>query len=254
LGKRLWNERNGTAAAVDLAAGADSTIRNEILLALPHKEYNLVFQRLEFVQMPTPFLLQEALEPIPFAYFINGGLASILVILADGKSIEVGLTGKEGFVGIPLLVGMKQSPTRIVMQVSGSGFRIKPNDLMELLGVCPTLKNSLLRYSQELAIQTSQVAACNRVHEVDQRLARWLLMSQDRLGGDIVPLTQEFLAHMLGTRRASVTVAASRLQAAGLIHYKRGRVQVVDREKLEAACCECYSAMVRHLHNSTLAS
>ena len=165
--------------------------------------------------------------------------------MADGKSVEVGLAGKEGFVGVPLLAGFSTSPSRVVMQVDGNAFRISPVDLQDVLEVCPNLNRNLQRFGQVLGMQATQVAACNRLHEVDQRLARWLLMSQDRLSGDVVPLTQETLSNMLGTRRASVTEAAGILQRAGLITYHRGDVKIDDRRGLEAASCECYFAMKR---------
>ena len=190
-------------------------------------------------------LLNEIAEPIEWAYFVNSGLASFLNVMADGKSVEVGLAGNEGFVGVPLLAGFSTSPYRVVMQVDGNGFRISPVDLQDVLKVCPTLNRNLQRFGQLLGMQATQVAACNRLHEVDQRLARWLLMSQDRLSGDVVPLTQETLSHMLGTRRASVTEAAGILQRAGLITYHRGDVKIDNRRGLEAAACECYSAMQR---------
>jgi CRP-like cAMP-binding protein len=164
--------------------------------------------------------------------------------MKDGKSVEVGLAGKEGFIGLPLIVGLSTSPTRVVAQVGGSAFRIRASDLKQVLRQCPKLQQELNRFAQTMAMQATQVAACNRLHEVEERLARWLLMSQDRLGGNRVPLTQEFLAHMLGTRRASVTVAAGILQRAGLIKYTRGEVDVVNRPELEDASCECYQSMV----------
>jgi CRP-like cAMP-binding protein len=197
------------------------------------------------VDLPMRTLLNEMGQPIKHAFFLNGGLASILNVMNDGKSVEVGLTGREGFVGLPLVVGFATSPTRVLMQVAGSGFRISAEDLKAALRSCPTLEKMLNRFAQELGIQATQVAACNRLHEVDARLARWLLMSQDRIGGDIVPLTQEFLAHMLGTRRASVTVAASILQKRGVITYKRGAVTVKNRRGLESAACECYGILTR---------
>ena len=198
-----------------------------------------------FAELPKHTLLNEIGEHIEWAYFINSGLASFLNVMGDGKSVEVGLTGKEGFVGVPLLAGFSTSPSRVVMQVDGSGFRISAVDFQEVLKACPSLNRSLQRFSQVLGMQATQVAACNRLHEVDQRLARWLLMSQDRLPGDVVPLTQETLANMLGTRRASVTEAAGILQKAGLITYRRGDVKIDNRRGLEAASCECYVAMRR---------
>jgi CRP-like cAMP-binding protein len=157
--------------------------------------------------------------------------------------VEVGLTGKEGFVGLPLIIGFTTSPTRTVIQIKATGFRINGKNLTHVIRQTPSLTNLLQRYVQILGMQGTQVAACNRLHEVDERLARWLLMCQDRIGSNFVPLTQEFLAHMLGTRRASVTVAAGILQKAGLITYQRGHVNIVDRLRLEAACCECYGMM-----------
>jgi CRP-like cAMP-binding protein len=220
-------------------------VRNRILLELPKSECGELFSKLEFVELPVGSVLNEAGETIKFAYFINEGLASVLTIVADGKSVEVGLCGPEGFVGIPLTAGFTTSHTRIIMQVGGSGFRIKAADLPAVLRNGPTLETSLHRHAQQMNMQASQVAACNRIHEVEERLARWLLMSQDRLGGDIVPLTQEFLAHMLGTRRASVTVAAGILQKAGFINYTRGSVKIKNRAQLENAACECYRTIVR---------
>ena len=222
-------------------------IQNKILLALPDDERTVVFSKLEFVSLPTATILNEVEEPIKFAFFLNEGLASILSITADGKSVEVGLSGREGFVGIPLTAGFHSSPTRVIMQVAGSGFRLSAKDLIVALRECPELAAGLQRFAQEVALQSSQVAACNRLHEVDERLARWLLMSQDRLDSDIVPLTQEFLAHMLGTRRASVTVAAGILQKAGLITHTRGAVKIESRSRLEDAACECYGIMTRQI-------
>lgn len=222
-------------------------VRSKILLGLPEAERALILPKLEFVPLPTPTVLNETDEAIKFVFFLNEGLASILTIMADGKSVEVGLCGREGFIGVPLAAGLSTSPTRVIMQVGGSGFRMATKNFTAALRECPTLAIRLQRFAQELALQSGQVAACNRLHEVDERLARWLLMSQDRLGGDVVPLTQEFLAHMLGTRRASVTVAAGILQKAGLITYRRGSVKVLSRTKLEDATCECYGIMTRQI-------
>jgi CRP-like cAMP-binding protein len=224
-------------------------IRNEILLALPRKELDPVSAELEAIELETHELLNEVGEPIRYCYFPNSGMVSILSVMGDGKSVEVGVTGKEGFVGLPLVVGLHTSATRALVQIAGHAFRMRAADLVKLLPKCPQLEKMLNRYSQLLGLQATQVAACNRLHEVNRRLARWLLMSQDRIGGDAVPLTQEFLAHMLGTRRASVTVAAGILQKAGLIHYTRGAVTVVSRSKLEAAACECYEIMTQQYRN-----
>jgi len=220
-------------------------VENEILLNLPAEEQASIFPELVFVELRTHDVLHEAGEPIKFAYFMNHGLASVLSVMEDGKSVEVGLTGKEGFVGLPLIVGLITSPTVTVIQVEGSAFRISAAGLVQAVRRCATLERKLQRYVQVLAMQGTHVAACNRLHQVDERLARWLLMSQDRIGSATVPLTQEFLAHMLGTRRSSVSVAAGVLQKAGLITYTRGSVQIENRPGLMSASCECYESMVR---------
>jgi len=220
-------------------------VENELLLDLPEKECQAVYSQLVFLPLRTHDVLNEAGAPIRYVYFMNNGLASVLNVMEDGKSVEVGLMGKEGFVGLPLVVGFNSSPSRVIVQIAGSAYRLSASTFKELLRKCRTLEKRLSRFSQILAAQAAQIAACNRLHEVDERLARWLLMSRDRIGSDLVPLTQEFLAHMLGTRRSSVTVAASILQKADLIHYTRGQVNIVNAKGLEAAACECYSAMLR---------
>jgi CRP-like cAMP-binding protein len=235
--------RRKNAAKAKPAGNGQAVLRNTILLNLPTAEIDLIFPKLEFIELPTQTVLNEMGSPISFGWFLNGGLGSILNVMPTGKSVEVGLSGHEGFVGIPLIAGLRSSPTRIVMQVAGSGYRISAKVLVSVLSKCPQLAKSLQRYAQELVLQATHVAACNRLHEVEQRLARWLLMSQDRLGGDLVPLTQQFLAHMLGTRRASVTVAAGILQDAGFITYTRGRVTIENRRSLEKASCECYAIL-----------
>jgi CRP-like cAMP-binding protein len=233
--------------------GDGNAMHNAIIADLTSKDCESVVSKLEFVQLPVHTVLNEMAQPIKYGYFINSGLASILNVMSDGKSVEVGLSGKEGFVGLPLIVGFGTSPTQAVMQIGGSGFRVTAKDLEDILRRCPQLEKNLQRYSQEMALQVTQVAACNRLHELEERLARWLLMSQDRVGVSEFPLTQQFLAHMLGTRRASVTVAAGILQKAGLITYKRGQVKIENRAELENAACECYrhlNQQIRSWHNN----
>ncbi|MGA8619919.1 MAG: Crp/Fnr family transcriptional regulator [Candidatus Sulfotelmatobacter sp.] len=205
-----------------------------------------MFSRLTFVQLRTHDVLQESEEPIKYAYFVDSGLVSILSVMQDGKSVEVGLTGKEGCTGLQLAIGFKSSDTRALVQIEGTAFRISSQDLIKALRQCCVLKRRMHQFGQMLSMQGSQVAACNRLHEVDERLARWLLMSQDRVGGNVVSLTHEFLAHMLGTRRSSVTVAAGLLSKAGLITYNRGHVKIENRGRLEDAACECYELLSRH--------
>ncbi|MGB6631074.1 MAG: Crp/Fnr family transcriptional regulator, partial [Terriglobales bacterium] len=152
-------------------------IRNEILLGLPRKERDLVSPELEAIDLETHELLNEIGEPIRYCYFPNSGMVSILSVMGDGKSVEVGVTGKEGFVGLPLVVGLNTSATRALVQIAGHAFRMRAADLGKLLPKCPQLEKMLNRYTQLLGLQATQVAACNRLHEVNQRLARWLLMS-----------------------------------------------------------------------------
>jgi len=223
-------------------------VRNELLLGLPSQECDSIFSELTFVQLRTHDVLQETEEPIKYAYFVDSGMVSILSVMQDGKSVEVGLTGKEGCTGLQLAAGFKTSDTRALVQIAGTAFRASTQSLVKVLRQCPILARRMQQYGLLLAMQGSQVAACNRLHEVDERLARWLLMSQDRIGvdGGVVPLTHEFLAHMLGTRRSSVTVAAGLLAKSGLITYNRGQVKIVNRDLLEDAACECYDLIRKH--------
>jgi CRP-like cAMP-binding protein len=222
-------------------------VQNIILRNLPRNEREAVFSKMEFVDLPVRTVLNEMFGLIKYGYFLNSGLSSVLNVMSDGKRIEVGLTGKEGFVGLPLAVGFETSPTLTIIQIAATGFRVATSDLEDIFRTCPVLVRSLNRYTQELALQQTQVAACNRLHDVEERLARWLLMSQDRVESPSFLLTQEFLSHMLGTRRASVTVAAGILQEAGLITYKRGEIHVQNRSKLERASCECYQILIRQI-------
>jgi CRP-like cAMP-binding protein len=223
-----------------------AALTNGILRRLPRNEFKAISPALELVPLPLHFVLNEAAKQISFGYFLSGGLASILTVLGNGKIVEVGLTGAEGFVGLPLVAGLKSSAHRVIVQVTASAFRISARNMTAALAESPALRRRLNQYSQEIAVQSSQIAACNRLHAANQRLARWLLMSQDRLGGDVVSLTQEFLAHMLGMRRASVNVALGFLQKKGLIAFVRGAVIIQDRSGLEDATCECYTSIIRH--------
>jgi len=227
--------------------GDGNHIHNQILLDLPPKESEMLFPKLEFVRLTTHHVLHEPGDTLKSAYFCNSGLVSILSVFPDGKSVEVGLVGKEGFIGSPLVAGFRTTPTQATVQVEGSAFRVDGETLIPILRQCRKLERRLQQFSQILGMQVTQIAACNRLHEVTERLARWLLMSADRTGSDSVPLTQELMAQMLGTRRSSVTVSAGMLQKAGLIAHSRGEVEIVDRPKLEEAACECYGIMQRQV-------
>ncbi|MBZ5658153.1 MAG: Crp/Fnr family transcriptional regulator [Acidobacteriia bacterium] len=225
--------------------GNGNHIHNLILLGLPLQERELIWPKLELVRLKTHQVLHETGDALKSAYFCDTGLVSILSVFPDGKSVEVGLIGKEGFVGLPLVAGFRTSATRAVAQIEATAFRVDGETLLALLRQCPNLERRLQQFSQLMAMQVTQIAACNRLHEVNERLARWLLMSADRVSSNSLPLTHELIAQMLGTRRSSVTVAAGMLQKAGLISHARGGVQIIDRPRLEEAACECYDLMQR---------
>jgi CRP-like cAMP-binding protein len=229
--------------------GDGREIGNHILLALSRQRCALLFSSLEFVRLKLHQVLHEAGEVIRSAYFLNNGLGSVLTVMPDGKSVEVGLIGREGFVGSSVVFGIRTSPLRVVVQADATAYRIDVSTLMKILPQCPDLERLIQRFAMALALQSTQLAACNRLHDVEERLARWLLMSHDRIGGETMPLTQEFLGQMLGTRRSSVSVAASILQHAGMISYTRGNVTILNETRLKEAACDCYQIIQDQKNN-----
>jgi CRP-like cAMP-binding protein len=225
--------------------GDGNHIHNQILLDLPPEESDKLFPKMELVQLKLHQVIHEAGATLKSGYFCNSGMFSVLTVTPDGRHVEVGLIGKEGFSAVPLIVGFRTSYTRTVVQAEGTAFRVDASILRAALRQCPTLERQLQRFSQFMAMQVAQIATCNRLHEVDERLARWLLMTADRVGSDALPLTQEFLAQMLGSTRSTVTISAGSLQKAGLIAYTRGNVNILDRGSLEAAACDCYGSLQR---------
>ena len=195
---------------------------------------------LEQVELPQREILHEASRKIENVYFLTGGMASLVVLTRDGRSVEISIVGREGLVGIPLLAGVARSPYRAMIQVSGRGFKIRGELFSELMNSAPVLRQILNKYVLIQGLQIAQIAACNRLHEIEQRLACWLLMCHDRINSKMLPVTHEFLAQMLGTGRPSVSVAAGMLQKGGIIESLRGTVKLVNRQKLEEAACECY--------------
>src|SRR5437868_15240643 len=170
-------------------------------------------------------------------------MVSLVVVTTDGRSVEVGIVGKEGAVGANLAVGLDKSPYRAVVQIPGDGFRVKSDVLLGILDSAAHLRVMLNRYSQIQGMQVAQLAACNRLHEIEKRLARWMLMCQDRIDSDLLPMTHEFFAQMLGAGRPSVTLAAGVLQRAGIIRYTRGKVSILNRPAVESAAWECYGVI-----------
>lgn len=216
--------------------------QNQILSALSKTEMASLALHLSPVELPAGKTLLAIGEKCVLGYFLESGLASVVVSMADGTTVETGITGKEGVVGLPALLGTNTIPTHCFMQIGGTGYKIRAEHLSEAYERPGTLRKQINRFIQAYIVQTAQTAACNRVHEVPQRLARWLLMCHDRMESDSFLITQEFLGHMLGTPRTAVTVAAGALRQAGLIDYRRGEVRIRSRKGLEDMACECYRA------------
>jgi CRP-like cAMP-binding protein len=221
-------------------------VKNRILLAIPENEFWAIRPELEGVALESHKILHEAHEVLQYAYFPNDGLLSLVVVLAGGKTVEAGIVGKEGLVGIPALAGLSRSPLREVVQITGDGLRMPVSKLTEFLREAPQLRHELERFSVLLGLQMAQTAGCNRLHGVEQRLARWLLMAQDRVSSASLPITHDFLATMLGTDRPSVSLAAAALQKANVIEYNRGSVRILNRAELERVSCECYGVIRRY--------
>ena len=224
-------------------AASASPKDNQLLAALPEATYRELAPSLERVPLPLGLAVYESGAPQNHVYFPTSSIVSLLYVLADGASAEIAVTGNEGLVGIALFMGGETTPSRAVVQSAGHGYRLKGELLKKEFEAGGALQHLLLRYTQALITQMTQTAVCNRHHTVDQQLCRWLLLSLDRLPSNELVMTQEMIANMLGVRREGVTEAAGKLQTDGLIHYSRGRIVVVDRPRLEARVCECYSVV-----------
>jgi CRP-like cAMP-binding protein len=218
-------------------------VRNRILLLVPDEEYLSIRPHLKFLSMPHHLSLHHPHRMSKFVYFPNDGFISLVVEMKDGKTAEAGLLGNDGVAGIPAVMGLARSPLREIVQVAGSGFRVEIEAMRALLPGAPHLQAVLNRYAAGLAMQVAQTAACNRLHNVEKRLARWLLIAQDRMDSGLIPITHDFLATMLGTDRPSVSLAAAVLQKREIVRYTRGAVTILNRKALEAFACECYSVI-----------
>jgi CRP-like cAMP-binding protein len=214
-----------------------------ILLSISDGDYSSLRPHLEYVSLPNHLVLHEAGGKLEFAYFPNRGLISLVVVMKDGRTAEAGIVGNEGFTGTLAAVGLSRSTLHAVVQITGDGFRVEVGALQNTLQTAPHLQLMLSRYAAIRGMQVAQTAACNRLHDIGQRLARWLLMTQDRVDSGSLPITHDFLATMLGTDRPSVSEAAGVLQKKKLIEYTRGAVKIVNRKKLENSACECYGVM-----------
>jgi CRP-like cAMP-binding protein len=213
---------------------------NRLLAGLPPADYRRLLRRLEAVPLPHGQVLYPPGGPVDYVYFPSRGVVSVVAVLADRRTIEVGMCGPEGAVGAAAVLGDPTSPFLVQVQVAGDGVRVGIDDFRDAARPGGPLHRRLARYHAAYLTQTAQSVACNGLHTVHQRCCRWLLMTADRVGADEFDLTHEFLGTMLGVRRASVTDVLRPLQAGGLIGYSRGRVTVRDRPRLEAAACECY--------------
>ncbi len=226
-----------------MSAPVGPPIQNKILAALPAKEYERLRAHLTPVSLNLGVTLYAQDARIEYVYFVNTGVVSHVTHMEDGGSVEVGLVGSEGVVGLPVALGDDVSPNHAIVQIADGAMRMDTSAFRDELARGGRLRSLLLLFALALNKQVAQTAACNRSHNVGDRLARWLLMCQDRVEGDELHLTQEFIAQMLGTRRSGVSEAAILLQAAGLIRYSRGHITVLDRERLKEFACECYEVV-----------
>jgi CRP-like cAMP-binding protein len=226
-------------------------IRNRILAALPTDQYQRILPHLEPFEFSHGHVIYEMEGTIDYVYFPEGSMISLVTQMLDGKIIEVGLVGNDGMSGLAALFGQAKSAERAVVQIPNGGVRALTSVVQDEFQRAESLQDSLLKYANSLMRQVAQTAACNASHTVEERLSRWLLMCQDRIDSPQLNLTQEFIAEMLGTRRATVNVAAITLQSAELIKYNRGHITITDRTGLEGFSCECYEALKRPLNGDS---
>ena len=215
-------------------------VENRILAALRQEEYERLLPKMEKIFLEYHKPLFEPDQRIEYVYFPNSGVVSLLNVMENGESAEVGLVGYEGIVGLPVFLDADSVSSLAIVQIEGEGMRMKTEDFREEATRQSPLHRLLLRYTQALLMQVSQSAACNRFHSVEERFCRWILMSHDRVRKDTFSMTQEFLSKMLGVRRPTISVVAGMLQKADLIRYSRGKITILDRKGLEAGSCECY--------------
>jgi CRP-like cAMP-binding protein len=240
---------NATNRDVPVPIATQVPVANSLLAALPSKEYRNLIDNMEPVALTYGEILYEPEERIRYIYFPNDSLVSLLTLVDKHQALEVGLVGREGMVGIPLALEINISPVRALVQGTGTAMRMTASHFLTELRRNQTLQRELHRYTYALMAQVTQTAACNRFHVIEARLARWLLMTHDRIRSNPFQLTQEFLSHMLGVRRVGVTKAARTLQQSKLIKYSRGNITILDRKGLETAACSCY-AIVKDMHDA----
>jgi CRP-like cAMP-binding protein len=237
------------------SAGSSSTpAANRLLTSLPAEDYRRLQPLLESVPLPLKRTLYKPGEVVDYVYFPAGGFVSVVTVLADGGMVEVATIGNEGMVGISAVAAGNREPTLTMVQMESEGHRLPADEFRREIDRRGGLHDAVSRFSHALMGMIMQSTACNALHNVEQRLARWLLTAHDRVAKDQFPLTQEFLAMMLGAARPTVTIVAGTLQRAGLITYRRGQITIVDREALEGASCECYRATADLVARSSIAA
>jgi CRP-like cAMP-binding protein len=217
--------------------------RNQLLAALPPEDQAQLFKHLELVSLPLGKVMYESGDTMRNAYFPIDSIVSLLYVMESGASAEISVVGNDGMVGVALFMGGGSTPSRAIVQSAGSAYRLPGNVLRDEFNRHGAMMLLLLRYTQSLITQMAQTAVCNRHHSIDQQLCRWLLLSMDRLPGNKLTMTQELIANMLGVRREGVTEAAGKLQKLGVIDYKRGKITILDRPRLEELSCECYAVV-----------
>jgi CRP-like cAMP-binding protein len=219
---------------------------NRLLAALPATALSLLAPRLKLTPLRQGEVVFEFGDPVDRVYFPRTGVISLLVVTSDGAGIETATIGREGAVGLHCGLGKRRSFTRAVTLVGGEFFSISADNFEKAARDSEPIRELIERYTEVLWAESQQIAACNAVHNAEARLCRWLLQSADRLNSDVLPLTQEFLAQMLGVRRTTITLIARTLQTKGVIEYRRGRIVIHDRKALEACACECYHVIQHH--------
>ncbi len=223
---------------------SNGALKNHLLAALPVGEFDRIESRLEGVSLKLGEVLYESGDQMTHVYFPTTAIISLLYIMQNGATAEIGIAGNNGLVGIALFMGGETTSNRAVVQSAGDAVRMRARDVQDAFSLGGVFQSVLLRYTQSLMTQISQTAVCNRLHSVEQQLCRWLLINHDQMQTDKLVMTHELIANMLGVRREGVSIAAHHLQEKGLIEYVRGTITILDRKGLETEVCECYKVVI----------
>ena len=222
----------------------DPALQNHLLAALPEAEYSQLADKFELVSLKLGQVLYESGDRLNHLYFPTTSIISMLYIMENGGTAEIGIAGNNGLIGYAIFMGGETTSSRAIVQIAGDAVRLKADDAKKVFAAGGIFQDILLRYTQSLITQISQTAVCNRLHSVEEQLCRWLLINHDQLPDNKLVMTQELIANMLGVRREGVSVAATHLQERGVIEYSRGTISILDRKKLEAEACECYQVVM----------